>query len=154
MNLSCGFLLCCYLFHLFHFSPIRSHMYTLCHFNSCELNSRSWIRVPTGVGVLICQFWLPLLNYHHSLSLHLLKREDSSIFHCVIHCLPEKNVSLWLLITTLRSDYHHRFVGPCHLQLNRCKYVFFNMVYAFWRGLGGDYTCLCICYHIGWDKGG
>ena len=60
MNLSCGCLLCCYLFCLFHLSPIRSHLSTLCHFNSGEVYSGSWIRVPPGGGVLIFQFYLLL----------------------------------------------------------------------------------------------
>ena len=97
MNLYCNCLLCCYLFRLFHFSPIRSQLSTLCHFNSGEENSRSWIRVPPGVGVLICQFYLLLLKYHRSFSLHLPKREDSPLSHCVIRCRLEKIETMMIL---------------------------------------------------------
>ena len=142
MKLSSGCLLCCYLFRFFHFSPILSHLSTLVHFNSGEVDSQSWIRVPTGVGVLIWQFYLLLLKYNHSLSIHLLNREDSLILHCIICFRPEKNVSWWLLSTTLCSDDHLRVVGPCHLQLNRCNLVFCNLIDAFWRCLDGGYTFL------------
>ena len=131
MNLSCGCLLFWYLFCLFHFSPIRSHLSTLCHFDSGKIDSWSWIRVPPGVGILIFQFYLLLLKYHHSLSLHLLKREDSSLSQCIIRCRPEKNISRWSLSTNLCSDDHHRVVGPCHLQLNKWKCVFCNLIDEF-----------------------
>ena len=62
MNLSCGCLLFCYLFRLFHFSPIRSHLSTLCQFNNGGVDSWSWIQVPLGVGVLVCQFTLFFLS--------------------------------------------------------------------------------------------
>ena len=154
MNLFCGCLIWCYLFRLFYCSPIHIHLSILCHFNSGELDSWSWIRVPPSVGVLICHFYLLLLQYNHSFSLHLLKREDSSLSHCVIWCCPEKNVSGWLLSTTLHLDDHHRVVGTCHLQLNRCKCVLCNLIDTFWRCLDGCYTCLCICCHVGWAEGG
>ena len=41
MNLSCGCLLFCYLFRLFHLSTICSHLSTLCHFNRGEVYS--WV---------------------------------------------------------------------------------------------------------------
>ena len=62
MNISCGCLLCCYLFRLFHFSPIRSHLSTLCHFNNGEVDPWCWIRVPPGADVLICQFTFLFLS--------------------------------------------------------------------------------------------
>ena len=37
MNLSCGCLLCCYIFRLFRFFPICIHLSTLCYFNSGEV---------------------------------------------------------------------------------------------------------------------
>ena len=117
----------------------------LCDFSSGELDPRCWIMVAPGVGVLIFQFYLLLLIYHHSFSLHLLKREESSLLYCVIHCRPEKNVSWWLLSTTLRSDDHHRVIGTCHLKMNRCQCVFWNLIDSFWKGLDIGYTCLCIC---------
>ena len=153
MNLSCGCLICCYLFRLFFFYPIRSHLSILWHFKSSEVDPWCWIRVSPGAGVLICQFYLSLLKYHNSFSLRLLKREDSSLLHCVIRCRLEKNVSWWLLSTTLCSDDHHRVIVPCRFQLIRCKSVFCNLIDAFWRGLDGGYTCLFICYHLGWAKG-
>ena len=154
MNLFCGCLLCCYIFRLFRFSPICSHMSTLCHFNSGEVYSWSWIGVPPGVCVLICQFYLPLIKYHQSFSLRLLKREDSSLLHCVIRFRLENNVSLWLLSTNLLLDDHYRFVGPCHLQFIRCECVFCNLIDAFWRGLDGGYTCLCVCIMLSGLRGG
>ena len=90
MNLSRGCLLCCDLFRLLRFSSIFIHLSTLCHFNSSEVDSWSWIRFPPSFGVLVCQFYLPLLRYNHSFSLHLLKREDSSLSQCVIRCRQEK----------------------------------------------------------------
>ena len=86
-------------FRLFRFSPIFSHLSTLCHFNSGEGDSRSRIMVPPGVGVLILQFYLLLLKYHLSLSLHILKREDILILHCVIRCRPENSFlyGCWVL---------------------------------------------------------
>ena len=153
MNISCGCLLFYYLFRLFQLSPIHIHLSTLCHFNRGGVYPRCWIRFPPGAGVLIFQFYFPLLKYHHSFSLHLLKRENSSLSHCVIRCRPKKNVSWWLLSTALILDDHHRVIGPYHLQLNRCKCVFFNLIDYFWRGLDGGYTCRCICYNVGWDKG-
>ena len=69
MNLYCGCLCCCYLFHLFLFSPIRSHLYTLCHFNSGEVDSRSLIKVPPGGGILIFHFYLLMLKYYHIFSI-------------------------------------------------------------------------------------
>ena len=153
MNLSRGCLLCCDLFRLLRFSYIFIHLSTLCHFNSGEVDPQCWIRVPPGVGVLIFQFYLPLLKCHNSLSLHLLKKEDSLLSHCVISCHLENNVSWWLLSTTLRSDDHHMVIGPCHLQLNRWKNFFYYLIDASWIGLDRGYKCLCICYHVGWAKG-
>ena len=40
MNLSCSCLLCCYLFRLIHCSPILSHLSTLSHFISGEVDPR------------------------------------------------------------------------------------------------------------------
>ena len=115
MNLSCGCLLYSYLFRLFNFFPILSHLSTLCHFNSGELYPKIWIVVPPVVGVLIWKFYLVIFKYHHSFYLHLMKKEDSLLSHCVICCCPEKNVFWRLLSTTLYSDENHRVVGPCHL---------------------------------------
>ena len=131
MNPSCGCLLCCYIFRLFLFSPILSHLYTLCHFNSGEVYSRSRIRVPPGGGVLVYQFYFTVLKYHHKLFLHLLKRGGSLLSHRVIRSLPGKNVSGWLSSTTLCLDDHHKVVGPCHLQFIRCECVFCNLIDAF-----------------------
>ena len=76
-------------FFLFLFYPILSHLSTLCHSNSGEVDSQSWIRVPPGGGILIFQFYLLLLKYHHKLSLRHTKfvmnhgaawfQEDSSL---------------------------------------------------------------------------
>ena len=74
MNISSSCLLCCYIFRLTHCSPICSHLSTLIRFSSGEVDPRCLIRVTPGVGVLICQFYLLPLKYHHSFSLHLLKR--------------------------------------------------------------------------------
>ena len=131
-------------FFLFLLSPIPICHYSVCYFNSSGVDSRSWIRVPTGYGVLVFQFYLLMLKYHQSFFLHLLKREDSSILHCVIHCRPEKNVSWWFLSTNLCSDDQNRFIGTCTLKLNRCKCVLCNIIDTFWICLDGDYTCLCI----------
>ena len=149
MDLSCGCLICCYLFCLLLFSPIIVHLFMLCHFNSGEVDSWCWIRVPPGDGVLILQFYLPLLKYHHKSSLHLLYREDSLISHFVIRCRSEKSDYLLLLNTTLCWDDQNRFVGIFRKQPNRCKCVLWNLIYAFWRFLDGGYICLCICYHVG-----
>ena len=144
MNLYFGYLLCCYLFCLFLFSPIFIHLYTLCHFDIGEVDSWSQIRFPPSGGVLICQFCLILLKYHHKLYLHILKRDDSSLLHCVIRWRPEKIFSRWLLITTLCSDDQNKVVGPCRKQLNGYKCVFWNLIDAFCRCLDGGYTCLWI----------
>ena len=69
------------------FSTIISHLSTLSHFNSSEVDSRSRIRIHPGGGDLIFQFYLLLIKYHHSLSLHLLKREGSLLSRCVIRLL-------------------------------------------------------------------
>ena len=154
MNFSCGCLHCCYLFRLFHYSPIHSHLYILFHFNSGEVYFLSWIVVPTGVGVLIFQFYLIFISYHHSFPLHILWREYSLRLHCVIRCSPEKYFYRWFSGTTLRSDDHHRVISICNFQLNRFKCVFCDLIDAFLRCLDKGYTCLCICYHNGWDEGG
>ena len=135
MNLYCGCLLWCYLFSLFLFSTIRSHLSILCHFNSGKVDSRSLTMVPPGFCVLVCQFYLLLIKYHHSFSLHLLKRGDSSLSHCVICSRPEKNVSWWLPSTTLLLEDHQMVFGPCRKKLNRYKCVFWNLIDAFWRFL-------------------
>ena len=153
MNLSCSCILCCYLFLLSLFSSIFIHLSTLWHFHSGELHSQSLIRVLTGGGVPICKFYPILLQYHHKFSIRLLKREGISLLHCVIHCRLKNNVSISLLNTTLRSDDNHRVVGLCRKQLNRCKCVFCNLIDSFWICLDGGYTCLCICYHVGWAEG-
>ena len=67
--------------------------------------------VLNGGGLLLYQCYLLLIKYHNKFILSLLKREDSSLLHRDIPCLPEKNVSGWLSSTTLRSEYHHRVVG-------------------------------------------
>ena len=99
MNLYFGCLLCCYLFCLFLFYPIFIHLYTLCHFGSGEVDSWSQIRFPPSGGVFIFQFCLILLKYHHKLYLHILKRDDSSLSHCVIRWRLEKIFldGCWLL---------------------------------------------------------
>ena len=153
MNLYCGCLICCYLFCLFLFFTIISHLLTLCNFNSSEIYYWSRIRVPPGGGVLICQLYLLLLKYHHKSSLHLPKSYYRLLLHSVIYCHLDRNDSWWLLITTLLLDDHHRLVGTCHNQLNRCKCLFCNMIYDFRRFLDGGYTCLCIFYHVGRDEG-
>ena len=93
MKVSCGYLLCCYVFCLLFFSPILINLHTLCHFNSGEVDYRSRIRVPPGGGVFIYQFYVLLLKHHHKLILHILKREDSSLLHPVIQCGLKNNVS-------------------------------------------------------------
>ena len=153
MNLFCSCLLCCYLLCLFLLSPIIIHMSTLCHFNIGGVDSQSQSRVPTGGGVLICQFYLLLLKYHHKFSLRLLKMEDRFLSHFGIRCRLEKNVSGWLLSTTLRSDDHHRVIDPCRNNLNRCKCFFWDMIDSFWRCFYLGYTCLCICYRVGMSEG-
>ena len=132
------------------FSPILGHLYTLCHVNSGEVDFRSRSRFPLDGGVLICHFYLFLINYHHKFSIHILKREDSSLLNCAIRCRLEKNVSGWLLNTALQSEGWHRFFGTCCKKLNRCKCFFWNPIDASWIFLGGGYTCLYICYHNGW----
>ena len=127
----CSYLLCCYLFPLLLFRTILSHQCTLCQFNRSDEDSRSEIRIPPAGGVLICQFYLLLLRYHHKLSLHLLKMGYKLISHCVIHCRLEKNFYGWFSSTTLSLDDHHRVIGPCHLKLNRCNCVFCNLIDAF-----------------------
>ena len=62
MNLSCGCLLCCYLFSLFLFYPILFHLYKLCQFNSGEVDPLIRIIVPPGGGVLIFQFYFLLIK--------------------------------------------------------------------------------------------
>ena len=60
-----------------------------------------------------------------------MKRQEILISHFVVYCCPEKNVYVWLLSITLRSDDHHKVVGPYSKKLNRCKCVFCNMIDAF-----------------------
>ena len=151
MNLSCGYLLCCYLFCLFLFSPILIHLSILCQFNIGEVYSWYWIRFTPGGCVLIFQFYLIVLKYHHKFCLRLLKREYSSLSHFLIRSRPDNNVSGWLFNTTLHLDDQCMVVGPYYNQLNRCKCVFCNIIDAFWRCLDGGCTCLCICYNVGWD---
>ena len=56
MNISCGFILCCFPFCLLFFSLILGHLSTLCHLRNNEVDSRSRIRVPPGGSFLIYQF--------------------------------------------------------------------------------------------------
>ena len=62
---------------------------------------RSRIRIPPNGGVLIFQYYLLLLKYHHKLSLNILKMEDSSLLHRVIRYRPENIIFGWLSGTTI-----------------------------------------------------
>ena len=148
MNLYCGCLLYCYLFCLFLFYPILIRLSILCHFNSGELDSQSRIRFPPGDDVLIWQFCLLLLKYHHKFSLNILKRKGSSISQCFICCCPERNVSRWFSSATLHSDDHHRVVGTCCKQINRYKCVFLNLIDNFWRFLEDTHACVFVIFLV------
>ena len=153
MNLSCGCFLWCCLFGLLLFSLILIHLSILCHFNSCEVDYWSRIRSFPGVGVLVCQFYLIFLKFHHKFYINLLQREGSFISHHVIHWRPDKNVYGRFSSTTFWLENHHRVVGPCSNQLNRCKCVLWNLIDYFWRFLDGGYTRLCIYYPVGRAEG-
>ena len=149
INLSCGCLLWYYLLSLLILYPIITHLSKLWHFSSGEVDPQIWIRVPPGGGFLIWYFYLLFIKYHNKLSLHLLKREEIFLLHCVIHCWRDKNVSGWFFSTNLCLDDHHRVVGTCRKKLNMYNCVFWNLIDSFLICLDGGYTCLCICYHVG-----
>ena len=154
MNLSCSYLLWCFLFCLLPFSPILSHLSILCHFNRCKV----YFPKSNQVSSL---WWYPhltvysiFLNCHHELILCIMKRDDSLLLYRVIRYLPEKNVSVCFSSTTLRSEDHHKVISTCLKKLDMNKCVSCNFIDAFWRCLDGGYTCLCICFRVGESEWG
>ena len=144
MQLSCGCIIFCYLSFIYIFPLIISHLSTLCHFKSNELDSRSQISIPPGGCGLIFQFYLLFIKYHHKFSINIwrgmtvcfwtVSYASARIIMFLDGCwiLPFScmiTIGFLVLILILRSNW-------CLLKI-----------------LYGSYTCLYICYHVGWDEG-
>ena len=99
MNLSFWCLLFCYLFCLFHFSPTRSHLYILFHFNSGEIDSQSWIRfllVLASSLSIFTLFFLGIIIF----SIFISWRSRTVRFHTVLYAAARRRMFLngcWVL---------------------------------------------------------